>query len=112
MSETPKCFTKSQPKARKRHRCCECRGWIEPGEKYHVFSGVWDSPGTYKTCADCQALRVIIDAALRKDGDEWSEFTNLSQELDEDQKRQFVAIMEKRCDHIHSSWDKYRTPKP
>lgn len=58
MSEQPDCYTISTPKARKDHKCCECRGTISKGEVYHVFSGIWDGrAGTYKTCADCESHR-------------------------------------------------------
>ncbi len=55
--EPPKCFSESNPKARKSHICCECRGTIPAGERYHVFSGIWDDAYTFKTCDDCQRLR-------------------------------------------------------
>lgn len=54
----PSCYTETKPTARKRHRCCECLGWIEPGEKYQLITGVWDSHGqSFKTCLQCDALR-------------------------------------------------------
>ena len=57
MSDYAKCYTITNPRARKQHRCCECYGIIEPGEKYHVFKGVWDVPMTFKTCSDCERER-------------------------------------------------------
>lgn len=112
MSDAPKCSSESTPKARKRHKCCECRGWIEIGETYHVFSGVWDDPATFKTCSDCQALRDRIDAALFADYEEASIFGALAEELEDDEKREFVAIMQKRGAVIHPSWAKYLEAKP
>jgi len=48
----------SRPKARRPHRCCECRGTIPPGETYERFEGVWDGQfSAYKTCTDCTDLR-------------------------------------------------------
>jgi hypothetical protein len=55
--ELPKCYTSTNPRARKPHTCCECRGTISKGEKYHLFSGIWDEAHTYKTCAECEVLR-------------------------------------------------------
>lgn len=56
--EPAQCFTKSSPKARKSHRCCECRGWIEKDEVYERVTGVWDGSGyTFKTCRECVILR-------------------------------------------------------
>lgn len=68
-SEQPKCYSIKNPKARKEHRCCECRGIISAGEKYHVFSGVWDFAATYKTCEDCEALRSAIIADTKETED-------------------------------------------
>lgn len=64
MSEPPKCWSHLRPTARKNHRCIECRGVIERGEKYSLFKGVWDSPSTYKTCLDCEKLRQDICAKI------------------------------------------------
>jgi hypothetical protein len=56
--EMPEVFTLTKRKAKKRHRCCECRGWIEIGEKYEYTSGIWDGePSDYKTCLGCAELR-------------------------------------------------------
>lgn len=54
----PSAFWESRPKAKKRHRCCECRGWIEPGETYWRVRGVWDGEAqTFSMCADCECLK-------------------------------------------------------
>lgn len=59
--EMPECFRRSTPKARKPHRCCECRGTIAVGEVYEVASGVWpDGPARFKTCADCARIREVV----------------------------------------------------
>ncbi len=52
------------PRARKRHWCCECRGNIQPGEVYERFSGIWEDPDTFKTCADCIELRKELDTLV------------------------------------------------
>lgn len=52
--EMPEAFRQSDVKAKKFHRCDECRGWIAPGEKYRKSFGVWDGDArSYKTCFDC-----------------------------------------------------------
>lgn len=57
----PSCYTELTPRARKRHQCCECRGWIEIGENYQRITGVWEGqPNSYKTCRQCAALRERI----------------------------------------------------
>lgn len=45
-------------KARKDHKCCECRKVIAVGERYERSTGKWDGRvKTYKTCAACQDIR-------------------------------------------------------
>ena len=70
--EMPSCYRLITRKARTEHRCCECHGVIEKGERYHYHSGVWDgSPASFKVCSDCEALREKV----RIDGDLWPEET-------------------------------------
>ena len=53
--ELPEVYRQSDVRARKWHRCSECRGWIAPGETYRKFFGVWDGDArNYATCSDCQ----------------------------------------------------------
>jgi hypothetical protein len=62
MCELPSVFVLDTPKARKPHKCCECRGVISPGEKYHYIHGVWAGYGAvYKVCNECDALRSKVD---------------------------------------------------
>lgn len=64
MCDMPSCFGEEIRKARKSHKCCECRGQIKAGECYTYSHGVWDGAGqSFKTCSDCESLR----AELRKD---------------------------------------------
>jgi hypothetical protein len=45
-------------KARKPHRCCECKCEIKPGDKYERATGKWDGRiDTFKTCIPCQRIR-------------------------------------------------------
>lgn len=95
MSEIAKCWTKREPKARKRHRCCECGGFIEAGEKYHVFAGIWDDPATFKTCADCEALRQAVS-----EGRPWDEtpvFGGLFEDIEASRDRESVIRMYEIC---------------
>ena len=56
--EMPQAYSMATPKARKKHKCCECGGVIAAGEKYNRHSGVWDgTPAAYKVCIDCDELR-------------------------------------------------------
>lgn len=44
-------------KARKRHKCCECGGKIEPGQVYKYVIGIWDGDlSTFKTCLVCSRI--------------------------------------------------------
>lgn len=62
MCEIPSCYGHEERKARKAHTCCECRGTINPGEKYHYHHGVWgDEARDYKVCSDCDRLRADCD---------------------------------------------------
>lgn len=50
------------PTARKEHKCCECRGTIRVGEKYHRHHGIWAGDAeTFKVCLDCEELRAECD---------------------------------------------------
>ena len=54
----PDCFVERNPRARKKHICCECGGIIVKGERYRHESGIWDGqPKVYKTCLDCVSIR-------------------------------------------------------
>ena len=56
--EGPSFFSSRERKARKEHKCNECRRIISPGETYEYIAGVWDgSFDTYKTCSDCLSVR-------------------------------------------------------
>jgi len=49
--------------ARKRYRCEECVGVIEPGEKYEYVSGLWergDRISQFRTCQRCRDVRVWV----------------------------------------------------
>ena len=68
MCEMPSCYGHEERKARRAHKCCECHGAIQPGEKYHYHHGVWDGEASdYKVCADCEALRTECDRDARHD---------------------------------------------
>ena len=57
--ERPSVFTRKIKKARKEHRCCECREPISVGAHYEFISGLWDSEwSTFKTCLTCAQIRV------------------------------------------------------
>ena len=46
------------PKARKNHKCCECKDSILPGSKYNRIKGMWDGKFlTFCTCMACHRIR-------------------------------------------------------
>jgi len=56
--ELPTVSTVAWRKARKAHRCCECKDLIRPGERYEHTTGLWDGRWeTYRTCDDCVDTR-------------------------------------------------------
>lgn len=57
-SIAPSAMTERTVKARKPHRCCECRCAIVIGEMHEVVSGIWDGePERFRTCLPCVEWR-------------------------------------------------------
>jgi len=57
--DEPKFYFNKLVKARKQHKCDECRNIIQKGETYERVSAMWDdyAPDTYRTCSKCLDLR-------------------------------------------------------
>lgn len=58
-------YAARRPKARKVHKCTECRRLIQPGARYERVIGVWErgcKPDTFVTCGNCVALREYVEA--------------------------------------------------
>ena len=95
-------------KAKKEHKCCECRGKICVGEKYHSIFGIWEGePYQFKTCSDCELLRnkMIAEVTLG----EPIAFGFLSEELIENSETKeyikiFLDICKKRGVEITPFW--------
>ena len=63
-------WTRSEPVARKPHRCSLCGRWIRAGERYSRGVGMDGSTAwTFKECAHCTALIPLVMAEL----DPWAE---------------------------------------
>ena len=61
----PEFFSKSTPKARKEHHCCECGRAIHSGEKYERHAGKWDGYFMeHVWCAHCSAAQAILAKRL------------------------------------------------
>ena len=59
--EEPECYREVIRKARKPHKCGDCKGTIPVGERYTYISGIWDGdPTSFHRCQDCTHLRCEI----------------------------------------------------
>jgi hypothetical protein len=70
--------------ARKVHRCCECNGYINPGQQYQLCSGSWDGQmDSFKTCSVCLAAREWATAQPEwaSDGEHLYYFGRLPEDL-------------------------------
>lgn len=57
----PSLFTEKILKARKQHKCCECKEVIQPGESYERVKGLWEGVWQkYDTCMHCLSLRKVF----------------------------------------------------
>lgn len=73
MCELPTLYNATGVKARKEHRCGECKGTIAVGEEYERVTGKWDGKmRTYATCDKCRELRAKVTANFRTSLD-WEE---------------------------------------
>lgn len=63
----PTVFRQTHRRARKTHRCCECRMPILPGEQHEESFGIWEGdPQTFRTCEVCQwFISRVVDAELK-----------------------------------------------
>lgn len=57
-------YNREVRRARKRHRCYECSGYILPGETYEYVVGKWDYVSSFKTCSRCVDLRTWVSNNL------------------------------------------------
>jgi len=56
--DIPEFVTEKLVTAKKIHKCCECKEYILPGQKYEVVKGKWDGQfDTFKTCLPCRTIR-------------------------------------------------------
>ncbi len=88
MCEVPTFYQEQPRRARRTHRCCECRRTIAAGEVYLNSFGIWDgTPAEYCTCAECHEVREDLRAEMPR-GHVYDEetacalaFGNLAEEL-------------------------------
>lgn len=114
MCEMPSVYGCDHPKARKEHKCCECRGVIPIGEVYNKHHGIWGgSAGTYKVCVDCDLLRADIDKNTRNTEDQTA-FRYLSESVFEGGEheliKRFLDIKRKRGAEIKDRMIEHEQP--
>lgn len=65
MCDRPEAFSSRQRKARKIHKCCECREEIKKGDNYQYSSGVWDRETLdFKQCMNCHEIMQRAEALV------------------------------------------------
>jgi len=59
--DPPEFYKETRPKAKKEHRCCECKRVIHVGDEYVRAYGKWDGVcEAFKTCLHCENLRKLM----------------------------------------------------
>ena len=105
--DAPSFYNSREVRARKEHKCVECCGTINIGEKYEYVVGAWVGElRVYKTCSDCLTLRDIISNSpcyCLSHGDVVGEFIeNIGDNLDiidiDDFTHRVGWIAERVCD--------------
>lgn len=62
----PSVMDEKTVKAKKAHKCSECRGTILAGEAYLKTWGIWASEArTFKRCSDCSELMAWAEAHVK-----------------------------------------------
>lgn len=98
-------------KAKKDHKCYECRGVIKKGDRYEKTSGVWDGTfDTFKVCLDCLSLRKEFFRGGYYYGRIWEDFEThvdaVGAEISEKCLSNMTHVARGRaCDIIQAWWD-------
>ena len=80
MCDLPSVFSDTIRRARKDHKCCECRRIIKSGERYHLSKGCWEHKWyEFKTCTECDELREELRTACDLYPDEGPAFGELGE---------------------------------
>jgi len=58
---TPEIYREEYRKARKIHKCCECKKDINPGQEYKYAVGKWEGEfNYYRWCLECDEIKIYI----------------------------------------------------
>lgn len=60
--DAPAVYHREERTARKPHRCYECQGTIQPGERYERTAALYDAWTAACTCSRCLDLRRYVEA--------------------------------------------------
>jgi hypothetical protein len=108
----PSCFDAFHRRARKAHRCDECRRTIAVGESYLISTGLWEQGwDKFYTCAHCEAaakaLEVIFPDFCHCFGGLWesADETNRGWKHLESREAARLCVMAKR------DWTRKRGPR-
>lgn len=106
-------------KARKDHRCFECKGAIKKGTQYEKVAGKWGTGfETFKTCGDCGSLRTEFFRSGHYFGRIWEDFEIYVDEVAAEISEKCMSNLtpsarEKACNIIQEYWEKhYKDEKP
>ena len=115
ITEPAELYCHNMRTAHKAHVCCECRGVIRVGEKYHYHHGIWGGRAAdYKVCLNCEELRGEVDADAGDIADT-TPFGGMAESVDgvgcPALWRRFVAIKDKRG-AVVPSWMRQKVTEP
>jgi len=98
MCEIPVVYEVKTVKARKQHKCCECRGIIEIGESYNIHSGLWAGEwGNYKVCPECDEIRREVDKnCYYEEGTPFEGLLETVSESEIDIIKRFIEVCDRR----------------
>jgi hypothetical protein len=99
MSDGPKIYRNEMRVSRKEHVCCECSSLIGRSEIYHVFTGLWDNWGRFKTCDSCNCIRNKIDMERSRHDDPLCFGGLVEAILDSDNQEMLVKFVDNMISH-------------
>lgn len=111
--DSPSFYYAKIRKARKVHKCYECKKPIQPGQKYEHVSGAWDGRiDSFNTCLDCVSIRNVLFCDGYLHGGQYDylyeHIDNGNCGVDEDCLAALTAgAREKVCGMIEECWERY-----
>lgn len=79
-------LNRQRPRARKQHKCIECRQLIQPGEIYERDTTIFEGDiSVYKTCLICVCIRSELLICGWHYGDMWNDIHEAHCEDEDDE---------------------------